>query len=96
MSIGCFSLRLIRDQIATTVTVEPEDFEFAPFLGAPRLHEGGLLGLRNLGEGGGKLSRRSRAKAEAHQPVLRSFSEVGLFGDQLTKLLDELNTTLAA
>jgi type I restriction enzyme, R subunit len=54
-------LRLIRDQIATTVTVEPEDFEFAPFS-----QRGGL--------------------GKAHQ----------LFGDQLTKLLDELNTTLAA
>lgn len=56
---------------ATTVTIEPEDFEFAPFS-----QRGGL----------GNLSRRSWAKAEAHQ----------LFGDQLPKLLDELNTTLAA
>jgi len=54
-------LELIRDQIATTVTVEPEDFEFAPFS-----QRGGL--------------------GRAHQ----------LFGDQLTKLLDELNHTLAA
>jgi type I restriction enzyme R subunit len=52
---------LPRDQIATTVTVEPEDFEFAPFS-----QRGGL--------------------GKAHQ----------LFGEQLTKLLDELNTTLAA
>lgn len=46
-------------------------FEFASFLGALKLHEGGS-------ECGGL--------GKAHQ----------LFGDQLTKLLDELNTTLAA
>lgn len=52
---------LMRDQIATTVTVEPDDFEFAPFS-----QRGGL--------------------GKAHQ----------LFGDQLPKLLTELNEVLAA
>ena len=54
-------LGLMRDQIATTVTVEPEDFEFAPFS-----QRGGL--------------------GKAHQ----------LFGEQLTDLVHELNSTLAA
>jgi type I restriction enzyme R subunit len=54
-------LNLMRDQIATSLTVEPDDFEFAPFS-----QRGGL--------------------GKAHQ----------LFGDQLSALLDELNTALAA
>ena len=33
---------------------------------------------------------------KTHQPVLRSFSEVGLFGEQLPKLVNELNEVLAA
>lgn len=60
----------LRDHIATTCSIEPNDFR----------------GLRSLGEAGGY----------AHQPALRSFSEVGLFGESLPSLLDELKTTLAA
>jgi len=54
-------LNLIRDHIATSVTIEPDDLEFAPFR-----QRGGL--------------------GKAHQ----------LFGNDLPKLLDELNTVLAA
>ncbi|MDD3179245.1 MAG: type I restriction-modification enzyme R subunit C-terminal domain-containing protein [Opitutaceae bacterium] len=54
-------LNLIRDQIATTCSIESDDFEFAPFS-----QRGGL--------------------GKAHQ----------LFGEQLAKLLDELNMALAA
>ena len=54
-------LRLIRDHIATAISIEPEDLELSPF------HQHGGLG-------------------KAHQ----------LFGEQLPKLLDELNEVLAA
>ena len=54
-------LELIRDHIATSLSIEPGDFDYAPF---------------NLRGGLGK----------AHQ----------LFGNDLTKLLDELNEVLAA
>ena len=54
-------LGLIRDHIATSLSIEPEDFEYTPF-----------------GERGGL--------GKAHQ----------LFGEQLAKLLDELNEVLAA
>ncbi|MDI1336361.1 MAG: type I restriction-modification enzyme R subunit C-terminal domain-containing protein [Lacunisphaera sp.] len=54
-------LELIRDHIATTCSIETDDFEFAPFS-----QRGGL--------------------GKAHQ----------LFGEQLSKLLDELNEVLAA
>jgi type I restriction enzyme R subunit len=54
-------LGLIRDHIATSLSIEPEDFEYTPF-----------------GERGGL--------GKAHQ----------LFGEQLPKLLDELNEVLAA
>ncbi len=54
-------LDLIRDHIATAVTMEPGDFDYAPFS-----QRGGL--------------------GKAHQ----------LFGEQLSKLLDELNAVLAA
>jgi type I restriction enzyme R subunit len=54
-------LELIRDQIATTCSIEADDFEFAPFS-----QRGGL--------------------GKAHQ----------LFGEQLPKLLAELNENLAA
>ncbi len=54
-------LNLIRDHIATSLSIDPEDFEFAPF------NQRGGLG-------------------KAHQ----------LFGEQLPKLLDELNEVLAA
>ncbi|MBL9171386.1 MAG: DEAD/DEAH box helicase family protein [Verrucomicrobiales bacterium] len=54
-------LGLIRDHIATSLSIDPEDFEYTPF-----------------GERGGL--------GKAHQ----------LFGEQLPKLLEELNTTLAA
>jgi len=54
-------LNLIRDHIATAISIEPEDFERAPF------NQRGGLG-------------------KAHQ----------LFGEQLPKLLDELNEVLAA
>ena len=54
-------LGLIRDHIATAISIEPEDFEYTPF-----------------GERGGL--------GKAHQ----------LFGEQLPKLLEELNDTLAA
>ena len=74
-------LRPIRDQIATTVTVEPDDFESAPFLGAPKPGAGG-----SQRGGRGNLSAKALATAEAHQ----------LICDQLTKLLDELNANLAA
>jgi len=54
-------LRLIRDHIATSLSIEPDDFGYAPFA-----QRGGL--------------------GKAHQ----------LFGEELTKLLDELNTLLVA
>jgi type I restriction enzyme, R subunit len=54
-------LNLIRDHIATTCSIESDDFDFAPFA-----QQGGL--------------------GKAHQ----------LFGAELPKLLDELNTVLAA
>jgi type I restriction enzyme R subunit len=54
-------LNLIRDHIATSLSIEPDDLELAPF------NQRGGLG-------------------KAHQ----------LFGDQLPKLLDELNEVLAA
>ena len=73
-------LDLVRDQIATSITVELADFEFAPFVGAPRLGERGSQCEP------GNLSAIALATAEAHQ----------LFGDQLTRLLDELNRNLAA
>lgn len=54
-------LELIRDHIATAISIEPEDFNYAPFS-----QRGGL--------------------GKAHQ----------LFGDELPKLLEELNEALAA
>jgi type I restriction enzyme R subunit len=54
-------LNLIRDHIATSLSIEPDDFDYAPFS-----QRGGL--------------------GKAHQ----------LFGEQLPRLLDELNTVLAA
>jgi type I restriction enzyme R subunit len=54
-------LELIRDHIATSLSIEPNDFNYAPFS-----QRGGL--------------------GKAHQ----------LFGDELPKLLDELNEVLAA
>ena len=54
-------LELIRDHIATAISIEPNDFNYAPFS-----QRGGL--------------------GKAHQ----------LFGDDLPKLLDELNEVLAA
>ena len=54
-------LNLIRDHIATAISIEPDDLELSPF------NQRGGLG-------------------KAHQ----------LFGDQLPKLLDELNEVLAA
>ncbi|MEJ7745476.1 MAG: type I restriction-modification enzyme R subunit C-terminal domain-containing protein [Luteimonas sp.] len=54
-------LSLIRDHIATAISIEPEDLELSPF------NQRGGLG-------------------KAHQ----------LFGEQLPRLLDELNTALAA
>jgi type I restriction enzyme R subunit len=54
-------LGLIRNHIATKMSLDPEDFEYMPF-----------------GERGGL--------GKAHQP----------FGEQLPKLLDELNEVLAA
>ena len=54
-------LNLIRDHIATSLSIEPDDFDYAPFS-----QQGGL--------------------GKAHQ----------LFGEQLPKLLDELNEILAA
>jgi type I restriction enzyme R subunit len=54
-------LELIRDHIATAISIEPNDFNYAPFS-----QRGGL--------------------GKAHQ----------LFGDELPKLLDELNEVLAA
>ena len=54
-------LGLIRDHIATSLSIEPDDFESVPF------NQMGGLG-------------------KAHQ----------LFGDSLSALLEELNTTLAA
>ena len=54
-------LELIRDHIATSLSIEPDDFEYAPF------NQRGGLG-------------------KAHQ----------LFGNELSKLLDELNEKLAA
>ena len=54
-------LNLIRDHIATAISIEPDDLELSPF------NQRGGLG-------------------KAHQ----------LFGDQLSKLLDELNEALAA
>jgi type I restriction enzyme R subunit len=54
-------IHLIKDHIATSLSIEPEDFDYAPFS-----QRGGL--------------------GKAHQ----------LFGEQLPKLLDELNEVLAA
>jgi type I restriction enzyme R subunit len=54
-------LNLIRDHIATSLSIEPDDLELSPF------NQRGGLG-------------------KAHQ----------LFGEQLPKLIDELNETLAA
>lgn len=54
-------LNLIRDHIATSLSIEPEDFDYSPFS-----QRGGL--------------------GKAHE----------LFGEQLPKLLDELNEVLAA
>jgi type I restriction enzyme R subunit len=54
-------LNLIRDHIATSLSIEPDDFDYAPFS-----QRGGL--------------------GKAHQ----------LFGEQLPRLLDELNEVLAA
>ena len=54
-------LNLIRDHIATAISIEPEDLDLTPF------NQRGGLG-------------------KAHQ----------LFGEQLPKLLDELNEALAA
>jgi type I restriction enzyme R subunit len=54
-------LNLIRDHIATSLSIEADDFDYAPFS-----QRGGL--------------------GKAHQ----------LFGEQLPKLLDELNEVLAA
>ena len=54
-------LKLIRDHIATSLSIEPDDLDLSPF------HQQGGLG-------------------KAHQ----------LFGDQLPKLLDELNAVLSA
>ena len=54
-------LNLIRDHIATSLSIEPEDLDLTPF------NQRGGLG-------------------KAHQ----------LFGEQLPRLLDELNTVLAA
>lgn len=54
-------LELIRDHIATSLSIEPNDFDYAPFS-----QRGGL--------------------GKAHQ----------LFGNDLPKLLDELNEALAA
>ncbi len=54
-------LNLIRDHIATAISIEPEDLELSPFN-----KRGGLC--------------------KAHQ----------LFGEHLHRLLDELNTVLAA
>ena len=54
-------LNLIRDHIATSLSIEPDDLELVPF------NQCGGLG-------------------KAHQ----------LFGEQLPRLLDELNTVLAA
>jgi hypothetical protein len=92
--------------IATNLSIEPGDFAFPPFLVAPKPREGGAQrgGPGNLSAVA--LSQPNGAKVEAHQPacppkrrrrqILRSFSEVGLFGEQLPKLLDELNEGLAA
>ena len=66
---------------ATRLSIDPEYFEFAPFLVAPKPGEG-----RNQRGGLGNLSAVALAKVEAHQ----------LFGEQLPKLLDELNEVLAA
>jgi type I restriction enzyme, R subunit len=54
-------LNLIRDHIATSLSIDQDDFDYAPFS-----QRGGL--------------------GKAHQ----------LFGEQLPKLLDELNEVLAA
>ena len=54
-------LHLIRDHIASSLSIDPDDFDYSPFA-----QRGGL--------------------GRAHQ----------LFGEQLPKLLEELNETLAA
>jgi type I restriction enzyme R subunit len=70
-----------RDHIATSLSIEPNDFDYTPFLVSPKPSEGG-----NQRGGLGNLSVVALAKMEAHQ----------LFGEQLSKLLDELNEVLAA
>ena len=61
----------VRNHIATSLRLEPDDFDYAPFS-----QRGGL----------GNLSSVVLAKEEAHQ----------LFGEQLPKLLNELNEVLTA
>ena len=56
---------------ATSLSNEPDDFDYAPFLVSPKPGEGG-----NQRGGLGKANQ--------------------LFGEQLPKLLDELNEVLAA
>ena len=76
---------------ATSLSIEPDDFGFSPFLVAPKLCEGGAL------RGGlGKAHQPACPPKRRRRQILRSFSEVGLFGDQLAKLLNELNEVLAA
>jgi type I restriction enzyme, R subunit len=61
----------MNDPIATSLSIEPDDFDCALFLVAPKPREGG--------------SQRG-GLGKAHQ----------LFGEQLPKLLEELNDALAA
>ena len=75
---------------ATSLSIEPDDLELSPFLVAPTCPSKPRRSWK-LGEGGnqrgglGNLSTVALAKVEAHQ----------LFGEQLPKLLDELNQVLA-
>ena len=77
--------------IATSQSIEPDDLELSPFLVAPTCPSKPWRSWKP-GEGGsqrgglGNLSAVALAKVEAHQ----------LFGEQLPKLLDEINEVLAA
>jgi type I restriction enzyme R subunit len=66
---------------ATSLSIEPEDLELSPFLVAPTCPSKPRRSWK-LGEGGNQHG----GLGKAHQ----------LFGEQLPKLLDELNEVLAA
>jgi hypothetical protein len=79
------------NHIATRLCIGPDAFGYSPFLVTPTCPSKPRRSWKPC-EGGAQRGGLGRA----HQPVLRSFSEVGLFGDKLLALLEDLNQTLAA